>query len=377
MDTIPMVPRFVVEPALEALARRLPPEGAIIVTDRPERLGPISSNLLRVLGLAATAGSVIMIAPTTEAERAEVERLKATGQLRPIFHDPAMPAYRQPKPVPPPESVEDLIAAQARDMRRRLKLKKRAARHARRAGHHAALLRLIDGLHARSCVILVQNAAYGRHVVNQIRRSRPDLVTGRLAIFVHTCVPGRAESEAIGELPDFASSLPVLRAPGRELACLRNVAREQKAAAALAAKTEAERAEEAAKAEAERIAEVKRGEAAAVQAAHDRAVEEAERQARDRLRTRFGEWPRYPSAFVEVEAGPAVRTVEDRLAICEHALAELMAWFARSFGAPDALPDVSISERGEWLAGLRQNLRESRHGAVHISGEFSGDSILS
>lgn len=364
MDVISMVPRFVVEPALAELARKLPPEGAIIVTDRIERLAPISSNLVRALGLAAAGRSVVMVAPTTEAERAEVERLTATGQLRPIFHDPGMPAFRQPKPVPLPETVEDLIAAQARDMRRRLKLEKRAARHERRRGHHEELIELLKGLEPRSCTILVQSDAYGRHVAQMIDRVCSHLFNGRFCWFIQTCATSEDEGAVLSGLPDYASSLPVIRTPGLALSWSRKTAQAQEAAAALAAKTEAERAVEAAKAEAERIAEVKRSEAAAMRAAHDCAVEEAERQARDRVRARFGEWPRYPSPFVEFEAAPAVRTVEDRLAVCEHTLAELMAWFARTFGAADALPDVTISERGEWLKRLRQDLRESRHGAV-------------
>lgn len=225
MDTIPMVPRFVVEPALADLARKLPPGGAIIVTDRIERLAPISSNLVRALGQAEAGHSVIMIAPTTEAERAEVERLTAIGQLRPIFHDPALPAFRQPKPVPLPETVEDLVAAQVRDMRRRLKLEKKAARHERRCGHHEELIELLKGLEPRSCVILVQSDAYGQHVARVLDRVRSDLGSGRFCFFIMTCPAWEDEDAVLARRPDWAQSLPVVRTPGLAVACDRKAKR--------------------------------------------------------------------------------------------------------------------------------------------------------
>lgn len=215
----PLVPRFpAMEPDLINLARRMPTEGGIVVTDRADRVPAISFNFVQSIGLAASAQVVIMIAPTTEAERAEVERLKTTGQLRPIFHDPAMPDYRQPKPVPLPDTVEDLIAAQARDMRRRLKLEKKAARHERRSGHHAKMLELIDGLEARSCVIFVQSWAYAQHLIQTIQSRRPDLASPRLAIFVQVWPPDRPDYEALEQLPDYAQALPIYRAPGLGIA---------------------------------------------------------------------------------------------------------------------------------------------------------------
>lgn len=221
-----LVPRFPgIEQALLDLASRMPPEGGIIITDHAERVPAISFNFVRAIGLESAAKVLIMVAATTEAERAEVERLKATGQLRPIFRDPAMPPYRQPKPVPPPESVEDLIAAQARDIRRRLKLEKKAARHARRCGHYEELIAILKGLGPRSCTILVQSDAYGRHVGRMIERVCSHLGTGRFCYFIQTCAPWEDEAAVLERLPDYAQNLPIVRTPGLALARNRTAAR--------------------------------------------------------------------------------------------------------------------------------------------------------
>lgn len=225
-----LVPRY---PALEQelldLAAKMRPEGGIVITDRPDRVPAISFNFLRAIGLQASSKVFIMVAATTEAERAEVERLKAAGQLRPIFHDPAMPSYRQPKPVPPPESVEDLIAAQARDMRRRLKLEKKAARHERRCSHHADLIGAIEALPSGSSVLLVQSAAYGSHVGAMIRRLRPDLISPRIGIFIVVCPTAENEASALADRPDYTANLPVIRMPGLRLARARADSRQAQA----------------------------------------------------------------------------------------------------------------------------------------------------
>lgn len=302
MDTLPLVPRFAVEPKLVELAHKLPPEGAIVITDRTERVAAISSNLVSAVGSLAVATSVILVAPTSEAERAEVERLTAAGQLRPIFHDPAMPAYRQSKLVPLPETLEALIEAQAADRQRRVKLERNHIRASRRCAHHADLIAAIKALPNGSCVLLVQSPAYGHHVRAMIPRLRPDLISPRIGIFIVLCPSAQSEEAVLADLPDFTSHLPVIRTPGLAIARGRAVEREAKAAQA---------------AEVEQVADP-----------------------------------------ICTTAPPAGRTVEERVATCERILGELMTWFAGSMERSPLVTPAAIA-RADWLCGLMNELLDS------------------